>query len=194
MWTLRLVVNGINEKKSWKHHQLKMHWKICIKFIWNIFLMKSNIWWNIILSRANPADAEIVDVDKIYCEYVDEQIQLRRQKIGPKSLQLKEFEINLRRYRIISGVYRLEYLEQPEQDTQLQTNFFLRTCNLELDILSTIFDNFFFQQRKQIFWNEKHFFNIFGCLHHWRLELVDCPKRLRRRWKWSRKVWVNWHQ
>lgn len=80
----------------------------------------------------NPQDTTIVDVDKIYNEYVDEQIKGRRQQIGPHALQLKEFEINLRRHRIINGVYALEYLEQPEQDTKLRSNYFLRTCYYQI--------------------------------------------------------------
>lgn len=69
-----------------------------------------------------------MDVDKLHNEYVEEKIRAHRRRIGVDSLQLKEFEVNLRRYRIINGVYALEYLEQPEQDIKLRSNYFLRTC------------------------------------------------------------------
>lgn len=92
------------------------------------FYIANNVFVVSFLLRENPQDTIIVDVDKIYNEFVDEQIKAHRQQIGPDALQLKEFEINLRRYRIINGVYVLEYLEQPEQDTKLRSNYFLRTC------------------------------------------------------------------
>lgn len=73
------------------------------------------------------ANTTIVDVDKLYTDYMDEICKKRRKCHGPDSLDLKEFEINLRRYRIIGGVYCVEYFEQPEQDTKLSSNSFLRT-------------------------------------------------------------------
>lgn len=87
--------------------------------------------------RDNLQDAPIVDVDGLYNEYVNEKIKAHRQSIGVDALQLKEFEINLRKYRIINGVFALEYLEQPEQDTKLQANFFLRTRERDERMLGT---------------------------------------------------------
>lgn len=69
----------------------------------------------------------IVDVDKLYMDYIANLMKIDRKRKGPNALALKEFEINLRRYRIIGGVYCLEYCEQPEQNVKLSANAFLRT-------------------------------------------------------------------
>lgn len=69
----------------------------------------------------------IVDVDKLYTDYVNELIAKRRMLQGPDSLCLNEFEINLRKHRIIGGVYCVEYFEQPQQDTKHSSNSYLRT-------------------------------------------------------------------
>lgn len=69
----------------------------------------------------------IVDVDKLYTDYVNELTAKRRALQGPESLSLNEFEINLRKYRIIGGVYCVEYFEQPQQDTKHSSNSYLRT-------------------------------------------------------------------
>lgn len=77
-------------------------------------------------------NSSIMDVDKLYSDYVAEKMKNHRKRIGVESLQLKEFEINLRRCRIINGVFAVEYLEQPDQDIKLQPNFFLRTCKYSI--------------------------------------------------------------
>lgn len=69
----------------------------------------------------------IVDVDKLYTDYVNELTSQRRALQGPESLCLNEFEINLRKYRIIGGVFCVEYFEQPQQDTKYSPNSYLRT-------------------------------------------------------------------
>lgn len=69
----------------------------------------------------------IVDVDKLYMDYIGNLIKVSRQRKGPNALNLKEFEINLRRYRIIGGVYALDYCEQPEQNVKLSAKSYLRT-------------------------------------------------------------------
>lgn len=69
----------------------------------------------------------IVDVDKLYLDYVTELMQQDRLRKGVKALNLKEFEINLRQYRIVGGVYCLDYFEQPEQSVKLSSKSFLRT-------------------------------------------------------------------
>lgn len=69
----------------------------------------------------------IVDVDKLYTDYVNELTAKRRALQGPAALCLNEFEINLRKFRIIGGVYCVEYFEQPQQDTKHSSNSYLRT-------------------------------------------------------------------
>lgn len=69
----------------------------------------------------------IVDVDKLYMDYINEIMRKDRLRKGPTALNLKEFEINLRHYRIVGGVYCLDYFEQPEQSVKLSANSYLRT-------------------------------------------------------------------
>uniref|UniRef100_A0A1I8M1A6 CASC1 C-terminal domain-containing protein n=1 Tax=Musca domestica TaxID=7370 RepID=A0A1I8M1A6_MUSDO len=68
-----------------------------------------------------------LDVDKLYLEYEDELNKLRRKAIGPESFGLLDTDVNLRKYRIIGGVYCLDYLETPQQDKQLNARSFIRT-------------------------------------------------------------------
>lgn len=70
-----------------------------------------------------------IDIDKMYTEYEDELNAIERQKMGPDALNLDEFEVNLRRYKIVGGVFQIEYLEQPLQDVKADTGALLRTCN-----------------------------------------------------------------
>uniref|UniRef100_A0A1I8PE80 IC97/Casc1 N-terminal domain-containing protein n=1 Tax=Stomoxys calcitrans TaxID=35570 RepID=A0A1I8PE80_STOCA len=68
-----------------------------------------------------------LDVDKLYLEYEDELTKMRRKVIGPEGFNLHETDVNLRKYRIIGGVYCLDYLETPQQDKQLNARSFIRT-------------------------------------------------------------------
>lgn len=69
----------------------------------------------------------IVDIDKLYMEYVDDIMKRDRLRKGPAALNLKEFELNLRQYRIVGGIYCLDYFEQPEQCVKLSSKSYLRT-------------------------------------------------------------------
>lgn len=75
------------------------------------------------------------DVDKIYAEYEAEVIQARRKSIGPEGLHLGEFDVNLRKYKIIGGVFSLDYLEQPQQNRRLNSRSFIRNGEKFQDIL-----------------------------------------------------------
>lgn len=69
----------------------------------------------------------IVDVDKLYMDYITDIMKKGRQRKGPQALKLKEFELNLRQYRIVGGIYCLDYFEQPEQSVKLSSKSYLRT-------------------------------------------------------------------
>lgn len=71
----------------------------------------------------------IVDVDKLYLDYINDIMKKDRLRKGPKALNLKEFELNLRQYRIVGGIYCLDYFEQPEQSIKLSAKSYLRTGN-----------------------------------------------------------------
>lgn len=69
----------------------------------------------------------IVDIDKVYLDYVTNIMKEDRSRKGPEALELKEFEINLRKYRIIGGIYCMDYFEQPEQSVKLSSRTYIRT-------------------------------------------------------------------
>lgn len=65
-------------------------------------------------------------MDKIYNEYEEElNNEIRKQK-GPDGLNLRQFDVNLRKHKIVAGIYCVEYLEQPDQDTKTDNKTFLR--------------------------------------------------------------------
>lgn len=72
----------------------------------------------------------IVDVDKLYMDYITDIMKKDRLRKGPQALNLKEFELNLRQYRIVGGIYCLDYFEQPEQSVKLTSKSYLRTGKL----------------------------------------------------------------
>jgi len=78
----------------------------------------------------NQPKDRVIDVDKMYTEYEDELNEIERFKMGPESLALGEFEVNLRSHKITGGIFQLEYLEQPLQDVKTDEGALLRTCNL----------------------------------------------------------------
>lgn len=67
----------------------------------------------------------------MYATYESEQAQLALDRIGPQSLGLNVFDVNMRRYRIVAGIYYVEHIEQPHQDTQLEEKKFLRTRSFD---------------------------------------------------------------
>lgn len=76
-------------------------------------------------------NTSIVDVDKLYLDYVTNIMKEDRSRNGPEALKLKEFEINLRKYRIIGGIYCMDYFEQPEQSVKLSSRTYMRTGSNE---------------------------------------------------------------
>lgn len=69
----------------------------------------------------------IIDVTKIYTEYEDELSKSERKRKGPEGLKLKDFDVNLRKYRMVGGIYCIEYVKQPQQDMKLNSKKYLRT-------------------------------------------------------------------
>lgn len=69
----------------------------------------------------------LVDVDQLYMEHILNQMQAIRQAQGSGALNRKEFEINMRQFRIIGGIHCLDYFEQPEQCVKLASNMYLKT-------------------------------------------------------------------
>lgn len=80
-------------------------------------------------SSEEPNQPRVIDVDRMYTEYEDELNAIERAKMGPESLDLDEFEVNLRSHKITGGIFQIEYLEQPLQDVKTDEGALLRTCN-----------------------------------------------------------------
>lgn len=138
----------------------------------------------------------IVDVDKLYTDYVNELTAKRRALQGPQSLCLNEFEINLRKYRIIGGVFCVEYFEQPQQDTKHSSNSYLRTsacATFWSERLLMIFGLLILQSLVRIHWSDAIFFNTTEHRRQCRPGCGVYPKSLRPKWKQSKVVWINWH-
>lgn len=76
------------------------------------------------------------DVDKLYAQYEDELNKARRRAIGPEAYGMLETDVNLRKYRIIGGVYCIDFLETPQQDKQLNARSFIRTGNSAIRVIS----------------------------------------------------------
>lgn len=60
-----------------------------------------------------------VDVDKIFSEYEEAQLNLRKKLNGPDALNLRKSEINLRSHHIVGGIYGLDYFHQPKQNVKI---------------------------------------------------------------------------
>lgn len=90
------------------------------------------------VNESETQDSGIIDVDKIYAEYEEELNKAALKRRDREALKLKEFDINLRSHRIVAGVYSIEYLEQPSQDTKLDGQIYLRTCNIDFFFCSVL--------------------------------------------------------
>ncbi|XP_037931726.1 uncharacterized protein LOC119666515, partial [Teleopsis dalmanni] len=78
-------------------------------------------------SKSSPRKQRSFDIDKVYAEYEDNLNKCRKQSIGPAAYNLLETDVNLRKYRIIGGVYCIDYLDIPGQDKRLNARSFIRT-------------------------------------------------------------------
>lgn len=72
------------------------------------------------------------DIDKLYMEYEEQVNKTKREAMGPESYGLRATDINLRKYRIIGGLYSIYYLETPQQDKQLNKHTFIRTSKYNI--------------------------------------------------------------
>lgn len=70
----------------------------------------------------------VIDVDKIYMDYEDALKKEERKKSGPDALRLAEFEVNLRKCRMVGGIFCIDFLQQPKQDSKISRKTFIRTC------------------------------------------------------------------
>lgn len=67
-----------------------------------------------------------MDADTLYANYENQQAALHRKAIGPDKLGLKEFDINMRKQRIVAGIFYVQHFKQPEQDVKIHDKKFLR--------------------------------------------------------------------
>lgn len=79
-----------------------------------------------------------IDVDRLYGEFEEAQMQLRKKLKGPEMLKLGPSEINLRSHRIVGGIYGIDYLEQPKQNVKIGKVFLTTSTSLRLPSRTTI--------------------------------------------------------
>lgn len=108
-----------------------------------------------------------IDVDKMYLEYEDELSNSRKKAIGPAGFDLLATDVNLRKYRIIGGVYCTDYLEAPQQDKQLNPRSFIRTSKWKNKFIQN-YCNFLFEFK-------------FAPLTNWGIKITIRPSSLHRR-------------
>lgn len=121
-------------KREWKKRK-----ELLSKALFQIFNEKPE--------ESNPEEQNqprIIDVDRMYTEYEDELNSIERGKMGPESLNLDEFEVNLRSHKITGGIFQIEYFEQPLQDVKTDEGTLLRTCNSILMFISFLRKSFQF--------------------------------------------------
>lgn len=91
--------------------------------------------------------SRVIDVDKVYTEYEDTLKKEERKKRGPESLFLGEFEVNLRKCRLVGGIFCIDYLQQPIQNLKISQKTFMRTCKLILlNVVINILINLCYKQ------------------------------------------------
>ncbi|KAL7743995.1 hypothetical protein ACLKA6_001229 [Drosophila palustris] len=86
-------------------------------------------------ASSQPPKEHSYDIDKLYAQYEDELSRARRRAIGPEAYGMVETDVNLRKYRIIGGVYCIDFLETPQQDKQLNARSFIRTVDAANSLL-----------------------------------------------------------
>ncbi|KAM8720390.1 hypothetical protein ACLKA7_006439 [Drosophila subpalustris] len=86
-------------------------------------------------ASSQPPKERSYDIDKLYAQYEDELSRARRRAIGPEAYGMLETDVNLRKYRIIGGVYCIDFLETPQQDKQLNARSFIRTVDAANSLL-----------------------------------------------------------
>lgn len=132
--------NDSDRKKLTLRQTTKREWKkrkeLLQKALFQIFNEKPEE------SLEEPNQPRVIDVDRMYTEYEDELNSIERAKMGPESLNLDEFEVNLRSHKITGGIFQIDYLEQPLQNVKTDEGALLRTCNSILMFIS--FRKFFF--------------------------------------------------
>lgn len=78
------------------------------------------------LKTAVDPTAGEMNADVLYGNYENQQAAARRQLCGPSQLQLKEFDINMRKHRIVAGVFYVQHFETPQQDVKIHAKKYLR--------------------------------------------------------------------
>jgi hypothetical protein len=121
-------------KREWKKRK-----ELLQKALFQIFNEKAE-------ETEEPNQPRVIDVDRMYTEYEDELNTIERGKMGPESLNLDEFEVNLRSHKITGGIFKIEYLEQPLQNVKTDEGALLRTCNSIIKVISTTFFNLLFHR------------------------------------------------
>lgn len=79
-----------------------------------------------------------INVDEEYVSFEDENFREERNQLAPENLNLSEYEVNLREFQIIGGLFKLECFERPSQTEQINFQTFLRLSKFVLQIYSCL--------------------------------------------------------
>lgn len=72
-----------------------------------------------------------VDVEDEYVQYEDQLADQYFQTLFPKPDELVDGDVNLRKYQIVGGIFRLDCLQKPNQLKEINEQFFIRTSESE---------------------------------------------------------------
>lgn len=67
-----------------------------------------------------------VDVDEEYIQYENMKFEEEIESLSPINLNLNIYELNLREYQILGGIYKIECLLKPLQTKELSYQMFIR--------------------------------------------------------------------
>jgi hypothetical protein len=73
-----------------------------------------------------------VDVEDEYVQYEDKLAYQHFQSTFPKIGELGDGDVNLRKYQIMGGIFRLDCLRKPNQLKEINEQFFIRTSEFEV--------------------------------------------------------------
>ncbi|KAG5679973.1 hypothetical protein PVAND_009508 [Polypedilum vanderplanki] len=75
-------------------------------------------------------ESTYVDVEEEYVEYENLKAEEERNSSSPQNLNLHEYEVNMRDYQILGGIFKIECLERPTQTKPVGDRIFIRINEL----------------------------------------------------------------
>lgn len=79
-----------------------------------------------------------MDADTLYANYENKQAAMQKSLKSAEQLGLKQFDINMRKQRIVAGIFYVQHFELPQQDAKIHDKQYLR--NRESDFIKYLFE------------------------------------------------------